>query len=314
MIKRRKIQILFLGVFGAGVIFGLLIEKVGPKNIFKLIEGRFSTNTQATHQEMSLSGIPKKHQGNLKLFILAGQSNMSGMGELPKSDIETNSQIYVFGNDYHWKLAQEPVDDPRNQVDSVSVDNPAGFSPASSFATTILAQQTTWAIGLIPCAKGGSLIYEWRRSLDDNTLYGSCLKRVRAASVMGEVAGVLFFQGEIDAVNPKEQPRRTFSPHQWANEFMVLMHSWRRDLGLSKLPIVFAQIGTNTEPHRFINWQVVKAQQQKVQIPFSAMITTDDLALKDYVHFTTDSYKVIGQRFAKAYLNLQLAMESSSQK
>ncbi len=34
------------------------------------------------------------------------------------------------------------------------------------------------------------------------------------------------------------------------------------------------------------------------------MITTDDLALKDGVHFTSESYQTIGGRFAEAYLNL----------
>ena len=76
----------------------------------------------------------------------------------------------------------------------------------------VVAEFADMAIGLIPCAKGGSLIHDWRRNLDDNTLYGSCLKRARAASLMGNVAGLLYFQGEIDAVDPKEQPGRTFCP------------------------------------------------------------------------------------------------------
>jgi hypothetical protein len=34
------------------------------------------------------------------------------------------------------------------------------------------------------------------------------------------------------------------------------------------------------------------------------MIKMDDLRLRDYVHFTTESYQIIGQRFAKSYLNI----------
>jgi hypothetical protein len=34
------------------------------------------------------------------------------------------------------------------------------------------------------------------------------------------------------------------------------------------------------------------------------MITTDDLALADEVHFTTESYLLIGQRYADAFLQL----------
>ena len=43
------------------------------------------------------------------------------------------------------------------------------------------------------------------------------------------------------------------------------------------------------------------------------MIVTDDLALKDYVHFTTESYQIIGQRFAKAYLNVLLEVNRNRQ-
>lgn len=311
----RAIGVAIVAAFGIGLVSGAVVEKsYGVKNILKAVAGSYRTRVQGQTIETSESGVPESHQGKLQLFILAGQSNMSGMGDIPRSRVETNPKIYVFGNDYHWKLAKEPVDDPSNQVDSVSEDRPAGYGPAVSFATTLLAKHPGMVIGLIPCAKGGSLIHEWRRNLNDNTLYGSCLKRVRAASVMGKVAGFLYFQGEIDAVNPKEFPERTFLPDRWANEFMALVKDWRKDLNLPQLPVVFAQIGTHTEPTRFINWEIVKEQQRKVQLPFSAMITTDDLLLRDYVHFTTESYQIIGQRFAESYSNLLLGIAKDQQK
>ncbi|MFB2878829.1 sialate O-acetylesterase [Floridanema aerugineum] len=290
-----------------GVTVGAFLEKsYGFKNI---LQGNFQTNYPSEITQINQTSIPQKYQGKLQLFILAGQSNMAGTGDLPSQpkQAETNPKIFVFGNDYRWKVAKEPVDDPTNQVDKISSDKPAGYSPALSFATTILKQRPDMIIGLIPCAKGGSSIHEWQRNgnLDENTLYGSCLKRVRAASTMGNVAGILFFQGEIDTVDPKEDPKRIFSANQWANKFTLLVRNWRGDLKSPNLPVVFAQIGSNTEPERFVNWKVVQEQQRQVNLPFSAMITTDDLALKDYVHFTTESYQTIGQRFAKAYLSLQ---------
>lgn len=314
--KLKKRYVLHtVATFAIGLAAGIVLEKsYGVKNIIRVISGSYVSGSQAQTVGTETFNLPKEHQGKLQLFILAGQSNMSGMGEIPRSP-ETNPQIYVFGNDYHWKLAKEPVDDPSNQVDPVSIDKPAGFGPSVAFATTLLKQNPGMVIGLIPCAKGGSLIDEWRRNLNDTTLYGSCLKRVQAASVMGKVAGLLYFQGEIDAIDPKEHPQRTFLPHKWADEFAVLVRDWRRDLNQPDLPVVFAQIGTNTAPERFINWALVKEQQQKVKLPFTSMIKTDDMALGDFVHFTTESYQTIGQRFAEAYLKLlQTANNSSEQK
>lgn len=229
---------------------------------------------------------------------------MSGRGNMPQSVTNANPKIYVFGNDYHWRLATEPIDDPNNQVDKVSEDLGAGFSPALSFATTILEQHPDMVIGLIPCAKGATSIYQWRRNLSDNTLYGSCLKRVRAASTMGDVAGLLFFQGETDALDSKQYPELALLPNQWADKFTVFVSDWRRELNRLELPVIFAEIGNNTTPDKFTNWEMVQEQQRSVRLPFCAMITTDDLHLKDNVHFTTESYQIIGQRFAEAYLGL----------
>ncbi len=248
--------------------------------------------------------IPEEYQGELSLFILAGQSNMAGRGEVPESGQKTNSRVFVFGNDYRWRIAAEPIDDPSNQVDKVSEDPDAGYSPALAFATSVVEQRPDMVIGLIPCARGGSSIDLWRRSLSENSLYGSCLKRVRAASTMGSVAGVLFFQGEADAIAPELYRESELYPNQWADRFEVFVKDWRNDLGLPELPMVFAQIGSNTAPDIFVNWAVVKEQQRSVEVPYCVRITTEDLALKDPVHFTTESYQVIGRRFAEAYLNL----------
>lgn len=70
------------------------------------------------------------------------------------------------------------------------------------------------------------------------------------------------------------------------------------------MPVVFAQIGSNTAPEVFINWDVVKEQQRLVEMPMCTMITTDDLALADAVHLAPESYRTVGQRFAEAYLTL----------
>jgi hypothetical protein len=75
-------------------------------------------------------------------------------------------------------------------------------------------------------------------------------------------------------------------------------------LTLSRLPVVFAQIGTQTAPLAFTQWEIIREQQRAVRLSCASMIATDDLPLRDAVHFTTASYRIIGRRFAAAYLNL----------
>ena len=132
------------------------------------------------------TAIPAEYQGKLKLFILAGQSNMSGRGEVPGDLKHTNPRVYLFGNDYQWKLAEEPVDSAVGQVDMVSEDRDAGMSPSLSFAETLLGSKPEWAIGLIPCAKSSSSLLDWRQNDDPKSLYGSCLKRIQQAAANGQ--------------------------------------------------------------------------------------------------------------------------------
>ena len=159
-------------------------------------------------------------------------------------------------------------------------------------------------IGLIPCAKSDTTIAAWQRSLSDATLYGSCLKRIRAASLEGEVAAVLFFQGEADAFDPKLFPERALSPAEYTRKFSAVVDDLRTDLLSPRLPVIFAQIGTQHVPTIFSQWEIIREQQRAVRLPCSAMITTDDQPLRDGLHFTTASYRVIGERFAAAYLKV----------
>ncbi|WP_293082924.1 sialate O-acetylesterase [Moorena sp. SIO3H5] len=183
-------------------------------------------------------------------------------------------------------------------------DKSAGVGPGMAFATELLKYDPELIVGLIPCAKWDTTIQQWQKDLSEDTLYGSCLKRAYAASPMGEIKGILFFQGESDAFNPQADPSRTHFPNQWADKFITLVKDFRQDLGKPELPVVFAQIGTTTFKKKLSNWETVKAQQETVQLPATEMITTDDLALQDQVHFTTESYLIIGKRFARKFWKL----------
>jgi hypothetical protein len=242
--------------------------------------------------------IDERLQGRLKLYVMVGQSNMAGAAELPDK-LATSANVFTFGNDYRWERATEPVDHPENQVDSVSEDAFSGFGPAFTFAKTTVSQDSNQLIGLIPCAKNGSSITQWQRSLSDQTLYGSCLKRVRAASPMGEISGILFFQGEADTIDPQQFPSLQPDAEAWAEKFALFAYSFRQDLGNPNLPLVYAQLGQPQDLEGLPNWELVRSQQANLQIPNAAMIETADLPMEG-IHFTVDGYKVIGQRFADA--------------
>jgi hypothetical protein len=302
---RRKIPI-YLALYGTliltGMLGGMVLQRyMGLGNILRSVGVTYPTRAPLTSSSnTSTLVIPKAHQGRMYLFILAGQSNMVGWAPIPEGE-PTDSHIYVFGKDYRWKIASHPIEDATNQVDIVSDNGIAGFGPAMDFAFASLERHHDLVIGLIPCAKNSSGIIQWQRNLSDQSLYGSCLKRVRAASPMGHVAGILFFQGETDAQDPVLYPQPEPQPFDWAHLFTAFIIDFRKDLHEPKLPVVFAQLGADPLSQDFINWKIIQEQQLSIDLPMTAMIITDDLSLLDGLHFTADSYRTIGRRFADAY-------------
>jgi hypothetical protein len=114
----------------------------------------------------------------------------------------------------------------------------------------------------------------------------------------------LFFQGETDAADPVQYPDPPPHPSEWSELFIAFIIDMRNDLNQPDLPVVFAQIGSTWAPEAYPNWDFIMQQQASLQLPGSAMIITSDLPLQDGIHFTTDSYRMIGRRFAEAYLDL----------
>lgn len=292
-----------------GVLPGFLFEKALPATPFSLKSeealrqmeriGKKGSNPRPSEVE-----IPQEAMGNLDLFILAGQSNMTGQGEIDPGDVEIEPRAFVFGNNYRWRMAREPIDDPSGPVDPVSENIGAGYSCGTSFAKTYIKNHPRRFIGLIPCAKNGSSIQEWQRNLSENSLYGSCLKRALAASPMGKIKGLLFFQGETDALAPALDIEKAKFPFRWREKFSGFVRSFRKDLRIRDLPVVFAQIGTNKDRKSFKNWKAVQQEQSRVRLPGCRMIKTDDLPLKDEVHLDNEGYRILGERFGLAMTEL----------
>lgn len=277
----KRVFVLVLVAFCCGVAFQ---RSVGLDAAAKALGLRKPTPTS------QFRPVPDEHHGRASLFVLAGQSNMAGYGNVREWDGKTSDSVLMLGNDYRWRVATEPVDTVAGQVDEVSADRYGGAGPSLAFGLAVW-RASGHPVGLLPCAKGGSRIAEWTRSTSDSTLHGAMLKRCRAAAVMGDLSGLLFFQGESDAVAGDGTP--------WDESFARFVADVRSDTSPG-LPIVFAQIGHPPSDIDPGPWEEIRRLQASVRLPGVAMIRTDDLPMGDRLHFTTASYAVIGERFAEA--------------
>ena len=134
---RRKIPtllILYVALLMTGLMAGVLVQRyVGLGNILRSVGVGYPTRAPVAGPNASpLLDIPEEHQGQMRLFILAGQSNMVGWSPIPEGE-PTDTRIYLFGKDYRWRIANHPIEDASNQVDLVSENRLAAFGPAMEF-------------------------------------------------------------------------------------------------------------------------------------------------------------------------------------
>jgi hypothetical protein len=238
--------------------------------------------------------------GDFLVFVLAGQSNMSGRGavaELPPDFPRHRERLWSFSNADRWVQAAEPIDDATKQVDAVSVDPGAGVGPGLAFADALAALLPDVQIGLVPCAKGATSIREWHRSTARDTLFGSCLRRIRLACPEGRIAGILWHQGESDAATAEDA-------RLWGTRFAKVVEAFRSDLGSETLPVVAATLGRLGEMRRtdpaFKYWNEVVTAQQAVRLPGVVFVDGHELEMRsDGLHLSTRGQLALGEAMAK---------------
>ena len=145
------------------------------------------------------------------LWVLAGQSNMEGVGDL--IDVTPpNPLVLSLGMDGTWARAEEPLHWLMDSPDPVHSGDPSDRARRSAeqhrtramgaglglpFAVA-LVEQTRIPIDLVCCAHGGTSMEQWspaKKGEGGISLYDSFLRQVKLAG--GKVKGVLWYQGEI---------------------------------------------------------------------------------------------------------------------
>ncbi|MDJ1503352.1 sialate O-acetylesterase [Xanthocytophaga agilis] len=272
----KKLYILlFLIIIAVAFFGGMITQKhYGLGNLLK------KANPTYIPQEKR-EAIAPEHRGKLSIFILAGQSNMEGDGNVEDyTPVNTDGRVYMFNENYLWLPGKEPV---RNRI-----------GPSIAFAKQIIDYDKNSYVGIINVARGGTNIGQWQKSYDEQSLYQIMLKRALASSSQGEIKGLLFFQGENDAEGDS-----TDHYNDWDVYFEKFVKDIRHDLHNEDLPVIFAQIGKGEDKL----WKKVKNRQDSVNIKNVAMIKTDDLDfIENNVHFTTKGYVEIGKRFGDKFI------------
>ncbi len=230
------------------------------------------------------------------VFLAAGQSNMSGYsGTLADAEPPVD-HVHLFGNDYRWKRAQEPMDDGTDQVDRVSGEAPQ-HSLMLRFAKEVAAG-TGVPVAIVPAPLGGTNLYaQWQRNAADprhrGTLYGSSIHRVLALNQPHPIRGVIWYQGESDNGRGRDV---------YLADLRRLVRDYRDDLGAPDLFFGNCQLANYAYSDMDTWVQIQDAQRVQGKDPGSAAVALLDLPLADTIHLNVAGYKTAGARLARAVL------------
>jgi hypothetical protein len=233
------------------------------------------------------------------VFLAAGQSNMCGFSGTLGFPEPPSRDVHLFGNDYVWQQAEEPMDGLTNQVDEVSADPNSRHSPMLSFGK-VVAEAIGVPVGIVPAPMNNTNLYrDWARNADDptnrGTLYGSSLHRILAQAYAHPIRGVIWWQGESD------QGRGTT---RYRDDLDRLVADYRSDLGNPEL--FFGNIQLTTYQNSVIGaWLAIQEAQraQAADDPLSVAVSSIDIERRDSVHFDAEGYKRVGRRLARGVLD-----------
>ena len=120
-------------------------------------------------------------------FLLVGQSNMAGRGDLTKENAITAPDCFMLRMG-RWQEMSEPINVDRAVVEGAVPRS--GANLAASFAAQ-LQKETGAKIGLIPCADGGTRISQWQPG---EVLFDHAVFQARLAQRTSALTTVEFVQ------------------------------------------------------------------------------------------------------------------------
>lgn len=261
------------------------------------------------HKPFEVSG-----SGSIKVYLLGGQSNMTGMGnkdDLPL-DLQGEQSVYYY-EPINYKSDTYCQDCSCFCGDHWGLLRPCAWyhGPELSFGRDLLSQNPGDQIALIKYSKGGSNMAEdWIPPVPGNPgstgdQYNQFVDTVRdgiaaleAAGFTPEISGMIWMQGESDAYD-----------ENYANSYYDNLKNFianlRSDLNAPDMPFIIGQIA-NYNTNRAHNDVVRNAQECIVfggvsctspqdPIPYTGLVNPDGLSFIDRAHHDTPGLIGMGE-------------------
>lgn len=257
--------------------------------LFLFLLATMAENELSLKDDTSLRKKEDPKSEKVWVFILAGQSNMAGRGNVEAMDTITNPRILSINEKGEIVRAKEPLHfyEPKMK----------GTGCGLSFATELLASvPKDVTILLIPTAVGGSSINQWiNNSIHRGVpLLANFREKAEIGKRYGVVKAILWHQGESDT-NPdgvktrQEKLRRLFA-------------EFRSAVGDPSLPILMGELGSYSKTPELWSQMNEQIRLYSASDKNTSVIGTSDFKHRgDFLHFNSEGQREMGKRFANEY-------------
>lgn len=229
---------------------------------------------------------------DMDIYLLIGQSNMAGRGELGEDADHVLPNVYLF-NGVDW----EPASNPLNKFSTVKKDIIQGLGPGYTFGQR-LAEKSSNPIGLIVNARGGTTIQQWQKGFEgkeDFDLFEKAVNQVRKIKHGGNLKGIIWHQGESNQSNLTG----------YLELLKKLVSDLRADLENEELIFIAGELG-HWQPRAEAVNQIIQKIPENIRRGY--FITAEGLTPLNNdptdPHFDGLSQRVLGERYADKVLEI----------
>jgi len=233
----------------------------------------------------------------MKVFLLAGQSNMRGQSHTNKlTKMSIKNCIYYENTKNQSRIGYTIKLDSNKNIFT--------HGPEIGFASRMQKLLKKEKFVVVKYSENGSSLYDWdpnwtkeKAKITKTPSYGSLFNKTLRVldSVLdlhkAQLSGICWMQGCRDS-------RFKGPANKYFDNFKFLIESFRNRYG--NVPVVFGRVSPPNDG-RFPHKDVVRLHQERaaIKIPKLTMINTDGFSKPDNLHYSLESNSLLGQKFAE---------------
>ena len=223
---------------------------------------------------------------NLDIYLLIGQSNMGGRGEITPEYADAIPGVWVLRGPDDWVEGKNPM----NYYSTIQGGTLNKMNPGYGFSVKMRSLRPDRPIGIVSNARGATGLDQW---MPGTNYYQQAVQRARLAMEYGTIKGVLWHQGEQDAklIDPTHIDT-------YLDRITVMITALREDLGVPDLPFIAGQI-YQKDCCNYKEFNDMMAEGFAGILPNTDLVYSNGLSSNgDNVHFNTESQRILGERYA----------------